>query len=412
MKSKWLYMGMAGVLAASLMTGCGKATETSTEEGATTAVTAEEIKPIAVSVTQIGEGTLSSTDKILGEISANTNISILSKVPGTLVELSVKKGDRVKNGQVIGRLDQTDYLLAVKQAEAQLGYAQANLNQAQSVNGINVAGSSYDLAKRAGELAQANYDRTKALVDSGAAPASQLEQVETALIQAKTQLNQAAKGDANSTATIEVAKAGVKQAQVGVEMAKSTLKDTMVKATADGIITDVMVEVGDAVGPQMPIASLINFDPAIVKVNVTETNLAKFNKGSELDLFVPSQGKNLKGKVTYVGFEASAQSKMFPVELQIANADLSILPGMKVDVMVKDLAGKKGVLVPTEAILEVDGKKIVYVVESDQATKREVVLSEGNSTHVIAESGLNAGEKVVVKGHSQLKDQAKVRVVE
>lgn len=409
MKTKWLYIGLSGVLAASLMTGCGKSEETSSKDG--DSVATEEVNPLAVSIAEIKESSLSTTDKVMGEISANTNISILSRVSGTLVSLSVKKGDKVKNGQVVGKLDQADYLLGVKQAEAVLGVAQAQLKLAQTANGTNVAGASYDLAKRAMELAQDNYNRTKALVDSGAAPMTSLEQMEAALIQTKTQLNSVAKGDAQSNASVDVNQAGVRQAQVGVEKAKSSLKDTLIKATADGIITDVMVEVGDAVNPQMPVASLINFDPAIVKVNITENNLSKFKKDTELEIFVPSQSKKMKGKVTYVGLEASSQSKMFPVEIQVSNADLSILPGMKVDVMVKELAGKKGLLVPTEAILEVDGKKMVYVVEGDKAAKREVVLSEGNSSFVVAESGLNAGDKVVVKGQSQLKDQSKVRIV-
>lgn len=412
MKKKWLYIGLSSVLlTTTLMAGCGKSEEAASKDVEGNGAATEEVKPLAVSIAEVKEGSLNSTDKIIGEISANTNISILSKVSGTLVSLSVKKGDQVKNGQVVGKLDQSDYLLGVKQAEAALGVAQAQLKQAQSVNGSNVAGSSYDLAKRAMELAQENYNRTKALVDSGADSTSSLEQMEAALIQAKTTLNSAAKGDAQSTASVDVGQAGVKQAHVGVEKAKSSLKDTLIKATADGIITDVMVEVGDAVNPQMPVASLINIDPAIVKVNITENNLSKFKQDTKLEIFVPSQSKKLQGRVTYVGLEASSPSKMFPVEIEVRNADRSILPGMKVDVMVKDLAGRKGLLVATEAILEVDGKKMVYVVEGDKAAKREVVLSEGNSSFVVAESGLNSGDKVVIKGQSQLKDQSLVRIM-
>lgn len=75
-----------------------------------------------------------------------------------------------------------------------------------------------------------------------------------------------------------------------------------------------------------------------------------------------------------------------------------------------DLEEKKGLLISTDAIIEEEGKKVVYVIEGDTAVKREIVLTEGNTKQVIVESGLNAGDKVVVKGHSQLKDQAKVVV--
>lgn len=411
MNAKWLYMGFTIVLAASLMTGCQNSTKATSSEGQT-AAEVENAKPIAVSVATIKEGTLSDSTELMGEISANTNISILSKVPATLVQLSVKKGDKVKNGQVIGSLDQADYILKVKSAEAELARAQAQLKQAQSINSANSAGIPYDLAKRSLDLAQTQYDRTKVLFESGAVSSSQLEQAEAALLQAKMQLNLNEKSDAQSSTTVEVAQAGVKQAQVGVEMAKSALKDTFIKATADGIITDVMVEVGDAVNPQMPVATLLNFDPAIVRVNVTEQNLSRFKKDTVLEIDIPSQNKTLQGKVTYVGIEASSQSKMFPVEIEINNPDLSALPGMKVNVKVKETEGKKGLLVPTDAILEANGKNMVFVVEGDQAMKREVVLAEGNTSFVIVASGLSAGDKVVVKGHSQLNDQSKVRIAQ
>ncbi|MEW9670325.1 efflux RND transporter periplasmic adaptor subunit [Ammoniphilus sp. 3BR4] len=439
----WKTIGLASVIALSLLAGCGKTEDASApvEEGTQIDATA-----IPVSVEELKEGVLSRSDRIIGEINANTSISLFSKVSGTLVGLTVKKGDSVKNGQVIGKLDPSDYLLAVKQAEAALAVAKASLQQAQSGKGLNPGGTSQELASQGIELyltmyerakesaeqglrlAQANYERNKALFEANAISASdmeqeektllqletqykaQIDQAESSLLQAKSQLNQAVKSEAQTDAGIQVAQARVKQAQVDVERARNALTDSEIKATADGIITDVKVEVGDSVNPQAPIASLIHLDPAIVKLNITENNRLKFKQGMEMDISVPSLQLKTKGKVSYVGLEASAQTKMFPVELEVTNPDRALLPGMKVDVSVNDLEEKKGLLISTDAIIEEEGKKVVYVIEGDTAVKREIALTEGNTKQVIVESGLNAGDKVVVKGHSQLKDQAKVVV--
>lgn len=403
MRRKWLSISLAGAVSLSLLAGCsgkGKDTMAPVDPG-TTAVT--------VKVEEVKEGEVNEPIRLLAEVSANANVAIVPKVSGTLREIYVKKGDAVKNGQVLAKLDQTDYILGVRQAEAALEMANASLKQAREGNGAAESGhSSYEIAKRGLEIAQANYDRTKALFEAGAASQSQLEQAEAALHQAQSQLNQAKQG----MAAIEVAEAGVRQAQVGLERANSSLNDTVIRATADGIVSSIHYDTGALVGPQGPVFTLIDLDPVLVKLNVSENNLAKFKTGMEVDLNVPAQSAAVKGKVKYVGLQADAQSKMFPVEIEVANPDRRLVPGMKAEVLAKDPESKKGLLLPTDAIMEQDGKKYVYVTEGDKAVKREVTVSEGNSSKVVVLQGVNAGDKVVVKGQSNLRDQAKIRLEE
>jgi HlyD family secretion protein len=400
------FLAIASLLSLSLLSGCGA--KTSADQAAKSLA---EPAVIAVNVKEAKTGVLNNSNQLVGELAANTNIALYAKTSGTVVELDVKKGDSVSIGQVIGRLDQENYLLGVKQAEASLGVANATLHQAQSGNRVNVAGSSYDLAKKAYDLAKADYDRMQSLLAANAISKAQLDQAEAAFVQAKGQLNMAAKGDLQGDAAVEVAKAGVKQAQVGVEMAQSTLDDTLIRATASGIITDVAIQEGDTVSPQKQIATLLNLDPALIKLNVPENNLAKFKKGMELQVAVPSLSLKTSGKVTYIGFEASSQAKMFPIEIQVANPQHTLLAGMKAEVTVNNLENSKGLLIPTDAVIDQDGKKYVYVIEGDKAVKRDVILSVGNTNLVMVESGVKEGEEVVVKGQSQLKDRSKIRIM-
>ncbi|GEN35900.1 efflux RND transporter periplasmic adaptor subunit [Aneurinibacillus danicus] len=467
MKKKWIHVGAVCLVSASLLAGCGSAREAGL---VTAGSAAQEVKPIAVSIAEVKEGVLTGGSQLLGEISPKVSVNVVAKLSGTLASLSVQKGEMVKQGQVIARLDQTDYVLGVKQAQASLNTAQASLaqaqagvsaakaslaqaqaavetatsslNQAKSTYGIKAAGNtSYEIAQQSVAIAQANYDRVKSLVDAGAASKTQLEQAESALLQAKTLMNQSAQADAQGKGAINTAKtsvkqaqvsadktakaavqqamggeraarAGVQQAQVGLEKARTALNDTVIKAPITGIISFVGYETGELVSPQQAVATIININPVLVKINVSESMVVKFTKGALMDVEIPALGKTVKGKVTYRGIEADRQSKMFPIELEIPNPDGVILPGMKVNVLGVSMNNQKGLLVPADAIIEKDGKKSVYIVEGTRAIKRAIVTAEGNSTHVLVVSGLKSGDKVVVKGQSQLKDQAQVRIVQ
>ncbi|MFT9849667.1 efflux RND transporter periplasmic adaptor subunit [Aneurinibacillus sp. REN35] len=466
MKRKWMQIGTACLLSASLLSGCGAAQET----GTMSAGSAAEVKPVAVSVAQVKEGVLTGGSQLLGEVWPKVSVTVIAKQSGTLASLSVQKGDAVKAGQVIGRLDATDYVMGVKQAEAALNTANASLAQAQAgisaarasqaqaqasvetaaasltqaknTYGVKASGNtSYEIAKQGVMIAQANYDRVKSLVDAGAISKAQLDQAEEALLQAKNVLNQSAQADAqgqgainaaqsnvkqaqvgaNKTAAAAVqqaiggeraARAGVQQAQVGVEKARHALHDTVIKSPVTGTISSLGYEQGELVSPQVPVATIINMNSVLVKLNVSESMIAKFTKGSEVDVQIPALEKTVIGKVTYKGIEADHQSRMFPIEIELSNASGTILPGMKVNVVGAQMDSQKGLLVPTDAIIEKDGKKSVYIIEGTRAIKRSIVTAEGNSTHVLVVSGLKAGDKVVVKGQTQLKDQTPVRIIQ
>lgn len=438
MKRKAIYIGIACVLAMSAITGCGQSKEASVTAGGA----AQNAKVVTVSVADVKQGSVMPGDKLLGEISPKTTVSITSKLSGTVVSVPVKKGQYVEKGQIIAKLDQTDYLLGVKQAEAavrtaQAGLAQAqvsvdsakaSLDQAKTAYKIKEAGqTSSEIAKQNVEIAQQNYDRLRSLVAAGAASPSQLDTAEAQLLQAKSTLNQSAQGDVQSKGAITTAsaalnqaqvslnktsKAAVQQAQVGLEKARTALRDTVITAPASGVLATLAFEEGEVVGIQQEMASIISVNPVIVKINVSESAIPKFKLGMPLDVEIPALKTNVKASVTYTGQQADKQSKMFPVELQIPNADGRLLPGMKVNVLTQNMDSKSGLLVPIEAIMEKDGKKYVYVIEGNRAVKRDISTAEGDSNHVIVVNGLKAGEKVAIKGQAQLRDQAAVKVVQ
>ncbi|MCC8436436.1 efflux RND transporter periplasmic adaptor subunit [Brevibacillus sp. M2.1A] len=441
-KTKLISSGVACLLGLTILSGCNSQSvdNTNSKEGRTptesqSGTEVETIKvenSVDVQVEEVIEGELKDSDRLLAEVFANTDVSIYGKTTGTVSQILIKKGDTVKKGQVIGKLDQTEAQLKLRQAEAALAVANANLEHSNKMgtsgelanSQLKQAEQTYASVKRTMEqgltLAQANYNRSKKLFEQKALSKGELENAENAYLQAKnqyqSQLDQAqtalitARSQVNTAdKNGRVTQANVQQGKVEVDISRNALENTLIKSTIDGIITDIQVQEGDTINPQKPIATVINLDPMIVKVNVSEKALASFQKGTQLNLQVPSQNIKVKGSITYVGLKASDQSKLFPVEIEVPNPKGTLLPGMKAEV--SSINGQAGILIPTDAILERNGKSVAYVVNGERVAEKEISIASKGTEKTLISSGVKPGDKVVIKGQSQLKDNAKIRIV-
>ncbi|MBH0329139.1 transporter [Brevibacillus brevis] len=441
-KTKLISSGVACLLGLTIISGCSSQSvdNTNSKEGRTSneSQSSPEVETIKVEnsvdvqVEEVIEGELKDSGRLLAEVFANTDVSIYGKTTGTVSQILVKKGDIVKKGQVIGKLDQTEAQLKLRQAEAALAVAKANLEHSNKMgtsgelanSQLKQAEQTFASVKRTMEqgltLAQANYNRSKKLFEEKALSKGELENAENAYLQAKnqyqSQLDQAQTALINARSQVNTAdkngrvtQASVQQGQVEVDISRNALENTLIKSTIDGIVTDIQVQEGDTINPQKPVATVINLDPMIVKVNVSEKSLASFKKGTQLNLQVPSQNIKVNGSITYVGLKAADQSKLFPVEIEVPNPKGTLLPGMKAEV--SSSHGQAGILIPTDAILERNGKSVAYVVNGERVAEKEISIASKGTEKTLIGSGVKPGDKVVIKGQSQLKDQAKIRIV-
>lgn len=260
-----------------------------------------------------------------------TEVDINSKIPGRVLKLYVSEGEEVKAGQVIAKISDEELQAKKAQAQALVEAAKAQLDQAKlavtiqdQVNQANVfkAGGAYKAAQaqlnkarngaRAQEIAQAqaNYElwvktskRVHELYSKGAVPAQKVDEVDTQLKVAAQTLNMAKEGArsediAAAAGLAEQAMAGVEQANAGLlqtSIAKMNvaaaeakheqalaglrevaayLKDTVVKAPVDGVVTVTYTDPGELISTGMPIASVTADNDLWVQVKVRETELA------------------------------------------------------------------------------------------------------------------------------------------
>lgn len=373
----------------------------------------EPTTPVQVEV--VAEGTVDYAAGLTGTLVPNQEVQVAPKVSGKIQSLRVQLGQAVKQGDVLFTLDQQDLQNAVKQAEAAYNLAQASYKQsdANTAQGLEQAKNSLMQAEQALEDAKRNQQRMQQLFSQGAISQQQYEQAESALTSAQTAYNNAktAYETAQQQVGMVVSQASVEQARVALENAREQLANTTVTAPIDGVVSMVSGAVGEMASPQLPVVVLVQTNPLVVKVNVSEQEITKLSLGSQVSVYVPALDRQLEAKVTAISPVMDQNVKGYPVEISIPNPTGEL----KVDMVAKvqlspGTESKNSLVISRAAVFEVSGKRYVYVVEGDTAKRVEVTTGAESSDKIEILSGLNKGDQVVIKGQTMLKDGSKVKI--
>lgn len=246
------------------------------------------------------------------------------------------------------------------------------------------------------ENAKVNFERIERLYKEGAVSKQQYEQ---------------AKLSASNT-SIEALEAQVNQAKIVLEQARSELEKTIVKSPINGYAADVNVQENEFASSSQPAMRIVNTDKLKVNVGVSEQIINKIYKGQKVDVKVKvATDQILKGTVKAVSPVPDQRTQIYPVEIEIGNADNLIKPGMFAEILF-DIEKRDNVLaIPSGAVQEDNGKKYVYVVENGIVKKRDIEIGLDNGNYVEIKSGLKEKDKVVVKGQNYVEDGEKVKVV-
>lgn len=406
MKKKYVGIGILFIIFTMLISACSNQVTTAPEE--------EVVIPVQVATAIKGE--MKEGKKIVGNSAPNLDLSIYSEASGKIAEVRVKKGDLVKKDQVLAVIEQGDYKNAVSQAEAQVKSAEANLAQAEAGRSSSIVQANNQLAQAQASYddAKLNLERMKSLYEQEAVSKQQLEQAETAFVQAESALNIAKESsdNANRTENVEVLRAQVETAKIGLMNAKSNLDKTVIKAPADGTVVQIGADVGELISPQLPVATLIDIQSITVNAMISEEDLRFIRQGEKITAYVKAIDQKVTGTVSYVSPIADIQTKNYPIEITLQNEDSAIKPGMIVELYLQATAQGEDVLIPVDALVKQDEEVFIFVVNGDKAEKRQVTIKEEGSEEVSVVKGLNEGETVVVKGQMNLKDGDKIRIVQ
>lgn len=303
-----------------------------------------------------------------GSVKARTEMNLGFRVAGKITERLVDIGDKVKPGDVLARIDATDYQLAVRTAEANLAAAE---------KGVETA----DLANK----------RSQQLFGNNVAPKSQLEQ-------AALTYNQAVSTRDAAVSSLDQAKNQVSYAEL--------------QATRPGIVTAISADTGSVVSAGAPVATVAVDGEKEVLIAVPENNIAEFKPGKDVKATFWSDAElSLDGKVREVSGSADAQSRTFSVRVSLPN-DPSVLLGMTATVEADVSSAATYVSIPLSALAQQQGKQIVWVVDRGAATvhARDIKVADFTGDGVHVTEGLESGDLVVAAGTQFMTENLKVKV--
>jgi len=290
-------------------------------------------------------GTVEATDAQLGFEAA-----------GRIDTIAVHEGDRVKAGQELARLDQSELNARRQQASAQLAAAQATLTELERGSRTEEVQQGRDQLATANQRladAQRDLDRTKRLFDGGAVSREALDKAQLAFEVAQSQHDQAAQAFqllqiGPRPERIDAQRAAVAAAQGTVQQINAMLANAVIRAPFDGVVTVKDREVGETVSPGAPVLTVTNLDDRWVRIYIPETRIGAVHLGEGATITADTyKGRVYRGAVSFIASEAeftpkNVQTKdervklVYAVKVRItSDSTYDLKPGIPADVTLR-----------------------------------------------------------------------------
>jgi HlyD family secretion protein len=369
-----------------------------------------------------------------GYIVAHHKISVNSKVTGRVAWIGVEKGDKVKEGQVLVRLEDEEFRAMYVQARGAWESAKARLAEAEHGSRpeeIQQADHNLSEARATAANDKITLDRTRDLFSQGVVSKQNLDDAQARYDADQHRADSLAQSFSLSklgprAEEIDRARADVLQAQGQMDYAKSQLDATVIRAPVTGTILERTAERGELVtsqfasgaegGPRGSVVALADLDDIQVELDIAQDDFAKLSPKQEgivtLDAF---KDRSYKGEIAEMSPEANRQKATVQVKVQILSPDAYLRPEMNATVQFKANEEKSSapkqawVFVPTAALRDKDGAKFVLIAFNGKALRREVHVQGQRSGGYLVDS-LVGGENVITTAPANLQDGQKIRI--
>jgi len=314
-----------------------------------------------------------------GYVVARRKAAVASKGTGTLVFLGVEEGDRVKKGQIIARLDDSDVAATLQRSQENLRLAEADLYDAKQNQ------ARFGTLIKQGLVAQADYDVAEARYK-------------------------------RVLATIQAARFGVKESQVAVDNMRivAPFDGTVLKKNAD--VGEIVAPLAGAASSKAAVVTIADMSSLEVDADVSEANITRVapEQGCEITLDAYPQ-QRYPGYVSKIVPTADRAKATVMVKIKFKEYDHRVLPemGAKITFLAAgaktDAASVKPLLtVPAAAVVTRDGRPVVYQIKDDRAVEIPVTTGQKLAGLVEITSGLKEGDKVIGKVDDKLRSGSKV----
>ena len=403
-------LALAGLLAALVLTGCGK--------GGDTKEAAEQEAPTPVTVEPALRGAIDhviSADAVLYPIN---QANVIPKLSVPVRRILVNRGDHVRAGQLLAELETADLAAAAEESKHQYEQTQA---ASQTLTGATVAEdrakaeSDVKSAQQALDSAQKLYDNRAALQREGALAQKLVDDAKVALVQAQSQfdvakrhlegLNQVSQREAirGSEAQLAAAKAHYDSALVQASYGQ-------IRSPISGVVSDRSIYPGEIAASGSPLVSIVDISQLVARTNVPVKDATAIRVGRPARITGPEG--DLAGKVTVVSPAVDPNTTTVEVWVQVPNPGEKLKPGGTVRVSIIAETIQNTIVVPAAALLNSDegGQKVMVVDKDSVAHEQKIVPGVRQGERVQIVTGLQEGQQVVTSGGLGLEDKAKVAI--
>lgn len=304
-------------------------------------------KSIAVRTMVIESQSVPVGIKVHARVEPLVDAVLSAEKAGRIVEIAAEKGDAVKAGQVLMRLDDRTWKAALEQTEIENRQLTTDLKRWQEME------------------------------KSGAVSTKESDDIRLRK---------------------EASDIAVRQAEIGFSQCS-------VKSPVSGLVADRMVEVGEYANEGQPVFIVVDTSKVKVRFDIPERSIMSVRPGTEMSFTGPALGdRTMTGMVSFVSPVAGRENNAFPAELMVENADGTLKPGMVVSVDLPLGMMDNAVVVPMAAVIPKKGEHVVFAVEDSRAVRRLVKLDRIVDDRVILSDGLYPGDLLVIEGHRTLSD--------
>jgi cobalt-zinc-cadmium efflux system membrane fusion protein len=339
--------------------------ETEPAETGTISLTDQEIKEARIQTEVVSEREVAESIQLTATIQANQDrlAHVAPRVPGRIVGISSRLGDRVRAGQALASLDSLE---------------------------LGEAHSTYLQAESQARVAQADFERAEKLYADQIVPQ-------------KDFLRSRAEHE-KARANLRAAADRLRLMGVNPSQADHAISTFPVTAPFAGTVIEKKAVLGELATPDQSLFTIADLSTVWIEANLFEKDLGKIRVGATAGVTVAAYpGEVFKGRLTYISSVMDKESRTVKGRVEVRNADGRLKPDMFATAAMDTATISKVLTVPTSAVLLLEGDHVVFVRESAGFEKRTVRLGENLGGRSVVTQGLEDGEAVVIEGAYALK---------
>ena len=352
---------------------------------------AEAREPRQVKVARVSEISMETAVTVTGTLAAYDQATVSAKVPGRVKSIAVDLGSVVRQGQIIAQLEQQDYHLRLKQAEAALAQARARVGLSPEGNDDRIDPEKTGTVRQAQAMldeAKLKLERAENLVQRGVLAKAQFDAAEAEHKVALSRYQDAVEEIRNRQALVV-------QRRSELEIARQQLSDSSIYAPFAGVVQEKRTSVGEYLAAGTPIVNVVRIDPLRLRAEVPERESRKVSVGLTVRVTIEGDTNVYTGKIARISPTITEQNRVLMVEAEVQNNG-QLRPGSYAKAEIVSDASNSALAVPVNAVVSFAGIDKVILVQDGKAVEKPVTLGRRTSDWIEVVSGLTTSDSVVI----------------